>query len=90
MTIKVNGVDVGNKKFGEIQETYTVLVNNIKYKIVDVEITDNMNNIECHRIAEIDLEAVIDNKIPEIDVTISYYSMDDENMSDIAKTIIKG
>ena len=91
MKITVNGVDVSDKKFGEIKETDSIKVHNINYKIVDVEITDEMNDIEHHRIAEIDLMAVVDDdKITSIDNTISYYSFDDEYMSDIAETIIEG
>ena len=91
MKITVNGVDVGGKKFCEIKETSIVKVHNINYKTIDVEITDKMNNIEHHKIAEIDLMAVVDDdKITSIDDSISYYSFDDEYMSDIAETIING
>ena len=91
MKITVNGVDVSGKKFCEIKETSIVKVHNTNYKTIDVEITDKMNNIEHHKIAEIDLMAVVDDdKITSIDDSISYYSFDDEYMSDIAETIING
>ena len=91
MKITVNGVDVSDKKFGEIKETDSIKIHNINYKIVDVEITDDMNDIEHHRIAEIDLLAIVDDeKLIGIDELISYYSVDDEYMSNIANTIING
>ena len=77
MKVTVNGVDVGGKKFCEIKEAYIVKVNNINYGIVDVEITDDMNHTEHHKIAKIDLMAVVDDKITSIDDSISYYSFDD-------------
>ena len=89
MKVTVNGVDVGGKKFCEIKETHIVKVHNINYRIVDVEITDKMNHTEHHKIAEIDFMAVVDDKITSMDDSISYYSFDDEYMSDIAETIIE-